>query len=721
MSRTSCACRAAFWASASLLCLPALAQQPADQPGVLSISVDSDSSAASLSSRPLTTHILTRERLDMRQSGSSDTADLLSDLPGVSARTGGGFSSMPAIRGLSEQRLTLLVDGQPIDSACPNDMNPPLSYTDPQTIQFVTVITGVSPVSLGGDSIGGVIQVDSAPPRFAIDESLLIAGKASGFFRTNGRGLGGAFSLTAASQSVSATYTGSYTQSGNIQAGGNLGEVRSTEYAKTDQALALAVQRGASLFEARGGFQYSPREGFPNQHMDMTSNRSWFWNGRYQGAFDWGRLDVRSGYRHTNHEMNFLDDKGGTANGGMPMVTRTQSFTAGVKLDLYVSGRDTLRLGADYHHLALDDRWPAVPGNPMMGPDDFINVNDATRNRLGLFGEWEARWADNVSTVAGLRFDQVRMNSAEVQPYGSGMMHRADAMAAAAFNAADRKRVDNNWSGSILASYAPADGVKLEMGYAHKLRSPNLYERFAWGRGRMSSSMIGWYGDGNGYVGNLDLLPERADTFSAALALGGTASGWTLKIAPYYTHVNDYIDARFVQAFQDGTGRPTGFVQLQFANTSAEFVGVDLSGTVALRTAQNGDATRLTGAFSWLRGRNPDANTPLYHQMPATLKLGVNHVDGALELGAELGLVADKTRVDTVRNEPATDAYALVDLRLGYRIGDVRLSVEALNLFDKGYALPLGGRSIGDYKATGDLRPVPGPGRSVNVGMSTSF
>jgi iron complex outermembrane receptor protein len=71
----------------------------------------------------------------------------------------------------------------------------------------------------------------------------------------------------------------------------------------------------------------------------------------------------------------------------------------------------------------------------------------------------------------------------------------------------------------------PVPGVAAELGYAHKVRSPNLYERYSWGRGTMSTSMIGWYGDGNGYVGNVDLRPERADTVSLAITASGGGKG----------------------------------------------------------------------------------------------------------------------------------------------------------------------------------------------------
>jgi iron complex outermembrane recepter protein len=62
-----------------------------------------------------------------------------------------------------------------------------------------------------------------------------------------------------------------------------------------------------------------------------------------------------------------------------------------------------------------------------------------------------------------------------------------------------------------------------------------------------------------------------------------------------------------------------------------------------------------------------------------------------------------------------------VNISTGYRFGSYRISLDVQNLFDTGYDLPLGGKSLGDYDATGVLRPVPGRGRSVNVGLSAAF
>lgn len=677
--------------------------------------VDVEATVPAEAGSPIVGASLDAEDVKSRAPAASDTVDILTQIPGISANGGGGFSAMPVIRGLSEQRIRILVDGQPIDAACPNDMNSPLSYTNPQALASITVLPGVAPVSMGGDNIGGVISVSAGEPRFSTDGSLLMTGEASAYYRSNGDGFGGSVALTVAGENLSATYTGSYTQSDNYKAGGSRGEVRSTEYAKTDHALALAWQNDAGLFEVKGGYHFSPYEGFPNQWMDMTSNKSWFVQGRYRGVFEWGNVELNASYRDTDHEMNFLADK---LPGDMPMNTEVHTFTSAAKLELPISARDTLKTGVEYHHQWLNDYWPPVEGSMMMGPDTYVNINAATRDRIGGFGEWQAQWSDRLSSVVGVRYDRVQMNTGDVAPYGTSMMQMADVLAAAAFNAANHKRTDDNWSGSAIVTWAAMDVLTVELGYAHKVRSPNLYERYSWGRGSMASRMIGWFGDGNGYVGNLDLKPERADTVSATFAL--SAQGVNFKVSPYYTHVNDYIDAIYVKVLTDMMGMPTPFVQMQFANLDAEFYGVDISADAVLQGTHE-QGTVLAATLAWVHGQNLTEDLPLYHQMPLNASLGLTHRTGGLEVSASVEWVDFKDRVDPRRNEPETRAYALVNLGAAYSLSNWRLSVEAQNLFDKAYDLPLGGMSIGDYKAAGELHSVYGRGRSVNFALSTKF
>jgi iron complex outermembrane receptor protein len=59
----------------------------------------------------------------------------------------------------------------------------------------------------------------------------------------------------------------------------------------------------------------------------------------------------------------------------------------------------------------------------------------------------------------------------------------------------------------------------------------------------MSVDMNGWFGDLNGYIGNLNLRPEIGNTVSISADWHDAANNrWGLKITPYFTYVQDYID-----------------------------------------------------------------------------------------------------------------------------------------------------------------------------------
>ena len=111
--------------------------------------------------------VVTQKEIIEEKPPVTDTARLLERQPGVSVQTGGGVSGIPAIRGLADDRLKIVVGGVQATSTCANHMNSPLSYTDPNTIGRIEVVTAVSPVSKGGDSIGGSILVTPKSPVFA--------------------------------------------------------------------------------------------------------------------------------------------------------------------------------------------------------------------------------------------------------------------------------------------------------------------------------------------------------------------------------------------------------------------------------------------------------------------------------------------------------------------------------------------------------------------------
>ncbi|MCZ2421179.1 MAG: TonB-dependent receptor plug domain-containing protein, partial [Burkholderiales bacterium] len=140
---------------------------------------------------------------------TSDSASLLREVPGVSLYGAGGVSSLPAIHGLADDRLRIKVDGMDLLSACPNHMNPPLSYLDPSQAGSLKVYAGLAPVSVGGDSIGGAIVAETAAPVFAAPgQGSLLRGEAGAFYRSNGHAKGANLSATYATESFSFSYAG---------------------------------------------------------------------------------------------------------------------------------------------------------------------------------------------------------------------------------------------------------------------------------------------------------------------------------------------------------------------------------------------------------------------------------------------------------------------------------------------------------------------------------
>ena len=159
---------------------------------------------------------LSAEQLANKRLMTSDSAKLLDGKPGVSFYTGGGVSSLPVIDGLADDRLRLLVDGMSITSSCPNHMNPALSYIDPTHVKGIDVMAGITPVSVGGDSIGGTIVVNSVDPVFAdSDKERRTATSLSTFYRSNGNVSGGNVRTSVADENVSLGYSGSTVKSGN--------------------------------------------------------------------------------------------------------------------------------------------------------------------------------------------------------------------------------------------------------------------------------------------------------------------------------------------------------------------------------------------------------------------------------------------------------------------------------------------------------------------------
>lgn len=648
---------------------------------------------------------------------AGDTARLLTSIPGVNLITGGGVSSLPDIHGLADDRLKILVDGMEVTSACSNHMNPPLSYADPSKVDGVQVWSGITPVSSGGDNIGGVIAVKSVPPVFSRPgEGYTVGGRASAFVKSVNSAVGGSLNLHGADDTYSIAYDGSWSRALNYVSGGDGRTIHSTRYESRNQSLTFGARGDGSLAVLEVGQTDIPFQGFANQLMDMTGNKGLHANGRYEAELGWGHFEARTYWQHVKHSMDqAANEKGGQ----MPMRTDAQDFGYALKGDIRLSDSRTVRVGQELHGYLLNDWWPPVAGSMMMSPNVFQSINGGERHVVGTYGEWEEKWVPQWTTLLGLRNDTVLMNTGNIQGYSTSGTEAADA---AAFNGRSHAKVDVNFDATAQVRYEPDSMTTGEFGYARKSRSPNLYERYSWSTSQMDSSMINWFGDANSYVGNLDLKPEVAHTLSTSLALhDGARKDWSAKVTPYATYIADYIGVDTVKNYTNGGG---SYPLLKFANHDALMYGFDLSGgTFVARDTGYGDF-KLSGTVGWLHGEMVNTGKAMYHVMPINGKAALEHFMGGWSNAVEAQLVGTKAGVDPLRHEPKTPGYALINLRSGYEWDSVRLSLGIDNLFDKHYYLPLGGVDYTDWKrdgSKGQAGALPAPGRSFNAGMTVTF
>ena len=346
---------------------------------------------------------------------TNDTASLVSDFSGIDLFNDGGLSGIPSIHGMADERVAVRVDGMEIGAACVMHMNPPLSHFDPSQAGDLNVIAGITPVSRGGDSIGGTVAVDTALPEFSANSEPQIHGNIEAFHRTNGVANGGSASLAFTTKSFPHRLYGILRERELTIKTAPAYFVASTFYEAQNNALEASARAGNQLFTLGIGYQNIPQQGFPNAFMDMTGNVGKFVNFHYQGKFSWLSKDVTLQSaplptKNTRHSMNILRDK--VPGIDMPMFTRGGNTGYLVEAEIPLSARDKLRVGHEFRRFTLNDWWtPTTNAVDTLGPNTLLNVNNGRRNRFGTWAEWEARRTKKWTTLLGIRSDIVLMRT----------------------------------------------------------------------------------------------------------------------------------------------------------------------------------------------------------------------------------------------------------------------------------------------------------------------
>ncbi len=656
--------------------------------------------------------------------GLTGSAEVLLSDQGVDFSAAGGVSSLPVLNGMMGDRIKILVDGADITAACANQMNPPLSYISANQISTYSVVAGISPVSAGGDNIAGVIQVNSINPQFNDSESLSWqSGYLSAQYKENSEAQSYGIGARWASRNFSLDYQGSFDKAESYT-DGNGDLVLDTLYQSENHAITAAVRDENQQMVLKLSHQKIPYQGFANQYMDMVDNTGYGAIAQYSRNLANGEFRGQLNFNSVQHEMGFFTDE---KNGTMPMNTESEDISYQLNWDLELDENTKLLLGQEYYAYRLEDWWPAVPGSMMMGPNEYVNINNGQRDRLTGFSELQKQLNSRWWSSAGIRLEKVTTDTGEVQAYTEADsmmgMSNPNILAASEFNALDRKRDDLLVDASLLFNYRISDRDELQFGLARKNRAPNLYERYSWGESTMATTMIGWFGDGNGYIGNPDLEAETAHSLSMTYNRSATDNSWQLSANIWYSKVSDYIDAEVVSSFNMTTMPETERNILQFTNLDASLYGAKLETTKQFAESASTGTWEIKASLTSTEGKADEGNERLYQIMPLHGELSLQQQLGNWQNALTWQWVDSKDKVDNRRFENQTDSYSLLNLSSKANWNNLSLSLEVSNLLDTYYQQPLGGVSVAEYRndMTAGFDQLAGQGRTFSIGMSYGF
>ena len=625
---------------------------------------------------------------------AQDGGALLRGMPGAAVIRNGEQTGIAQLRGLSGDRVRVLIEGKCITPACPNHMDPPLHYAQPASGDSVEVIAGIVPVSHGGDSIAGVIRIDRPAPVFADSGETLFGGRIGAAFRESQDALSVSGNLFQATDTFRGEYRGSWMDADDLKVRG--GRARATQFTTQRHDVVGSVQTNAGYLSVDGGVSRTREAGTPALPMDMVRDDSWHLGLDWHHDFGNAHLETRLYVHDVDHLMDNFSLR---PTPPMRMTAPATSRDYGLRSALKFPSTDrSISVGVDLHRAEFD----AEQVNPIgLRRNTF---NDNRRERMGLFLDWEEMIVEQWTLLAGVRGEWLRTRAGAVASEFGPPPVLADQIA---FNGTNRRKTDSWADATVAVRFTPDEQNRLEFGVALKQRAPSLVERYLWTPLNASAGMA----DGRTYLGDPNLSPERS--IEVGFSYSHNADRWTFQFSPFYQSVRNFIEGAPITRL-DPNGRPV----LQFHNQCrAELYGTELGASYSLSQHWTLQATA-----SMVRGKNRETGDNLYRIPPLTGLVSLTYDDSVWQWIVEGEFADTQNRVARFNDEQTTSGYGLLNLRLARMLGEqLRVEVGVENVFDKQYANHLSGvnRVGGSAVVVGDR--IPGTLRSFYINANWQF
>jgi iron complex outermembrane receptor protein len=632
--------------------------------------------------------ILDEEKLthDVRPS----IGETLASQPGVSASSFGPTASRPILRGLSGERVRILVDGIGSLDLSASDPDHAVAI-NPLTAERIEVLRGPSALLFGSSAIGGVVNViDTRIPRHVPDGPIAVNALASYGTAANERSGNLSVDVPLGPHFVG-HLDGSYSKYDDLDIGGYVlsDPLRRQALASPDPAIrALADLKGTlpntggRIDDIAGGLAYvdgglniglsynhhDARYGVPIRYsLDPSVEPEQPTIDAHQDRGD-ARVNIPLGGPFELFEWR----------GGISKYHHDELTPGGdVDSSFFTNGGE---MRADVVQ-AKHGGWGGTTGIQYLDTDVRIRgdekyLPDSRDKQFGIF-TLQSLVSGPVRFEGGLRVEFANLDA------------DADAQIAAnggPIGASPLSRDFTAVSGSVGANYDLAHGWRAGLSLSHSERAPAIDELFSNGPHGGSQQFL---------VGNPDLGKERSN--SVELSLHKTTGPVHVQGSLYYSRFESFIYQAPTGAVRDG------LPVYVYAQAKADYYGFELQSDARFGRAFGidwggelvSDAVRAT-----IKNFGPAPLIPPLRILGAVTG-SRGQVDGRLEV--EHAFAHDRT----APNETGTPGYTLVNASLDWHPfaakPELTFSLQGNNLFDvdarrstsvlKDFA-PLSGRDI---------------------------
>lgn len=614
--------------------------------------------------KPLQTNPAQRDSADHIMP-SADGGDFLRSISGVSGTRMGGHGIDPIIRGQSQTRLNILLDGAFVHGGCPNRMDPPTAYSPMETYDSVTVLKGSQTVRYGGGGSGGTVLLERNTQRLSDDKP------SRGHFAAGFKGNSDTRDLSA-----------------DVTAGNTQGFVRGiAQWSEADNYRDGAERAVRSAYQTQSGtliLGYTP-DNKTRAELSLESNREddVLFAGAGMDApesehqavrlrFKRDSLNAELYYSDVFHRMDNFSLRDLSA--PMKMQVDSTSRTLGGRLSYGFKGAGWNWLaGMDYQNNQRNaERFAGMPMATTLSTLQAIMWPEADLQQPGIFLETDKMLDNGGWLKAGLRYDHVSASADAANQTAMGgatasnlyRMYYADS---------ETEQTEHNLGGFLSYSHALNPNTEASVSVSRSVRTADATERYL--NAPSTTPMMRW-------IGNPAIKPEQHHQIE--LGLNWEKQALSTSAAVFYNQVSDYI-------LRDRARGQEGILQSDgasiYRNVDATLYGFEWE------TAWNIDAhvtAKLDAAY--VHATNTDDDMPLAQTPPLEGSASIEYAATTWLLGSRLRFAADQTRVDdstmtgSGMDAGKTGGFAVLDLYGRYQRNAVTLSAGVENLLDRVYA-----------------------------------